>query len=159
MSLRRKWRMKMKTKGGAEDHYHFMFNNVLTSNSDLLQSNTQERCCVLDTMDYNYKLRSVIRREDDSKLIKLIWFNKQVRDTFWCSWMISRKLVDHTNIGRAIGHILDMIYAPSVSMRDSIGSATSFFHTSMVVHPRSNDHLRIHEFIYEGLLSSLSKEH
>ena len=72
--------------------------------------------------------------------------------------MISRKLVDHTNIGRAIGRILDMVYAPSKSMRDSIGSTTSFFHTSMVVHPGSDDHLRIRKFIHEGLLSSLSKE-
>ena len=51
-----------------------------------------------------------------------------------------------------------MVYAPSVSMRDSIGSTTSFFHTSMVVHPRSDDHLRIRKFIHEGLLSSLSKK-
>ena len=72
--------------------------------------------------------------------------------------MISRKLVDHTNIGRAIGRILDMVYAPSVSMKDSIGSTTSFFHTSMVVHPGSDDHLCTRKFIHEGLLSSLSKK-
>ena len=72
--------------------------------------------------------------------------------------MISRKLVDHTNIGRAIGLLLNMVYAPSVSMKDSIESATSFFHTSMVVHPGSDDHLRIRTFIHKGLLSSLSKK-
>ena len=72
--------------------------------------------------------------------------------------MISRKLVDNTNIGRAIGCILDMVYAPSMSMRDSIGSTTSFFYISMVVHPGSDDHLRIHKFIHKGLLSSLSKK-
>ena len=81
-----------------------------------------------------------------------------MRDTFLYSWMISRKLVDHTNIGRAIGRLLDMVYAPSASMRDSIGSTTSFFHTSMVVHPGLDDHLRIHKFIHKGLLSSLSKK-
>ena len=70
--------------------------------------------------------------------------------------MISQKVVDHSNIGRAIGRILDMVYASSVSMRDSIGSATSCFHTLMVVHPGSDDHLRIHKFIHKGLLSSLS---
>ena len=112
---------------------------------------------MLNTTDYNYKLRSVIGREDDSKVTKWTWFNKQVRDTCLCSWMISRKLVDHTNIGRAIGRILDMVYVPSVSMRDSIGSTTSFFHTSMVVHPVSDDHLSIRKFIHKGLLSSLSK--
>ena len=84
--------------------------------------------------------------------------NKQVHDTFLCSWMISRKLVDHTNIGRAIGCLLDLVHAPSASMRDSIGSTTSFFYTSMVVHHGSNDHLPIRKFIHEGLLSSLSKK-
>ena len=72
--------------------------------------------------------------------------------------MISRKLVDHTNIGRTISCLLDKVYAPSASMRDSIGSTTSFFHTSMVVHPGLDDHLRIRKFIHKGLLSSLSKK-
>ena len=51
-----------------------------------------------------------------------------------------------------------MVYELSVSMRDSIESATSFFHTSMVVHPGSDDHLRIRKFIQDCLLSSLSKK-
>ena len=72
--------------------------------------------------------------------------------------MISQKLVDHTNIGRAIGRILDMVYAPSVSMKDSIGFTTSFFHTSTVVHPGSDNHLHIRKFVHKGLLSSLSKK-
>ena len=142
----------------VEDHYHLIVNNVLTSSSELLQSNTHKVCGVLNTTDYNYKLRSVIRQEDNSKVSKWTWFNKQVRDTFLCSWMISRKLVDHTNIGRAIGRILDKVYAPSVSMRDSIGSATSFFHTLMVLHTGSDNHLCIRKFIHKGLLSSLSKK-
>ena len=148
----------MKTNVCIEGCYHLIFNNVLTSSSDLLQSNTHERCCVLNTTDYNYKLRNVIRQENNFKVKKWIWFNKQVCDTFLCSWMISQKLVDHTNIGRAIGRILNMVYAPFLSMRDSIGSATSFFHTSMVLHPESDDHLRIRKFIYEGLLSSPLKK-
>ena len=72
--------------------------------------------------------------------------------------MISRKFVDHTNIGRAIGRILYKIYAPSVSMRDSIGSVTSFFHTSRVLQPGLDDQLRIRKFIHESLLSSLLKK-
>ena len=100
----------------------------------------------------------MIGQEDESKVIKWTWFNKQVQDTFLYSWMISRKLVDHTNIGRAIGCLLDLVYVSSTSMRDSIGSTTSFFHTSMVVNPGSNQHLRIRKFIHEGLLSSLSKK-
>ena len=59
--------------------------------------------------------------------------------------MISRKLVDHTNIGRAIGCLLDLVYAPSAEMKDSVRSTTSLFHTSMAVHPGSNDHLPIHK--------------
>ena len=51
-----------------------------------------------------------------------------------------------------------MVYAPSVSMRDSIESTTSSFHTSMVVHAGSDDHLCIRKLIHEGLLSSLSKK-
>ena len=72
--------------------------------------------------------------------------------------MTSRQLVDGSNIGRAIGRLLDLVYAPSAGMRSSVGSTTSFFHISMVVNPRSNDHLHIHKFIHKGLLSSLSKK-
>ena len=67
-------------------------------------------------------------------------------------------MVDHTNIGRAISRLLGIVYAPSVSMGDSIESATSFFNTSMEVHPGLDDHLRIRKFIHKGLLSSLSKK-
>ena len=72
--------------------------------------------------------------------------------------MILQKLIDGSNIGRAIGRLLDLVYAPSAGMRSSVESTTSFFHTSMVVNTRSNDHLRIPMFIYQGLLSSLSKK-
>ena len=143
--------MELKKNECREGRYHHIFNNVLESSSELLQSNTHKGCCVLNTTDYNYKLRSVIGQEDDSKVTKWTWFNKQVCDIFLCSWMISRKLVDHTNIGRAIGRILDMVYVPSVSMRDSIGSTTSLFHTSIVLHPGSDGHLRIRKFIHKGL--------
>ena len=61
-------------------------------------------------------------------------------------------MVDHTNIGRAIGCLLDIVYASSASMRDSIGSTTSLFHTSMVVHPGSDDHLHIRKFIHKGFI-------
>ena len=87
-----------------------------------------------------------------------MWFNKQVHDTLLYSWMISPKLVDHTNIKTIIGRLLNLVYTPSAGMRDSVGSTTLFFHTSMVVHPGSNDHLRIRKFIHEGLLSSLLKK-
>ena len=72
--------------------------------------------------------------------------------------MVSRQLVGGSNIGRVIGRLLDLVYAPSAGMGSSVGSTTSFFHTSMVVNTGTNDLLRIHKFIHKGLLSSLSKK-
>ena len=158
MAPKRKRGAKLKAKGCAEGCYHHMFNNMLESSSDLLRTNTHKGCSVLTATDYNYELRSVIGQEDNYNVTKWTWFNQQVRDTLLCSWMISRSLVDFSNIGRAIGRLLDVVYAPSASMRKSIGSTTSFFHTSMVVNRGSDDHLRIREFIHDGLLSSISKE-
>ena len=93
-----------------------MFNNVLPSDSDLLCTNTHKGCCLLNANEYNYKLRSVIGQEDESKVTTWKWFNKQVRDTLLYSWMILRKLVDRTNIGRAIGCLLDLVYASSAGI-------------------------------------------
>ena len=158
ISLKRKQRAKLKAKKYAKSHYHCIFNHILESSSNLVQSNTQKGFCILDTTDYNYKLMSVLRQEDDSTATKGTWFNKEVCDTFLCSGMILQALVDYTDIGRAIGYILDEVYAPSVSMRDSIGSTISFFYTSMVLHPGSDNYLRIHKFIHEGLSSSSLKK-
>ena len=89
---------------------------------------------MINALDYNHKLRSVIGREDDFTANKWKWFDTQVRNTFLWSWMISRALVDYTDMGRIIGCILDDLHAPYVSMNGSIGSITPYFHTSMVVH-------------------------
>ena len=70
MSLKSKRRMKLKAKGCTEGHYHLTFNNVLASSSKISQSNTHKGCCVLNTIYCNYKLRSMIGREDDSKITK-----------------------------------------------------------------------------------------
>ena len=83
MSVKRKRGAKLKAKGCAEGRYHRIFNNVLESSSDLLRINTHKSCSVLKATDYNYKLRSVIGREDNSSVTKLTWFNKLVRDTFY----------------------------------------------------------------------------
>ena len=72
--------------------------------------------------------------------------------------MISWLLVDYTNMGRIIGHILDNVYTLSVSMKDSIKPITSYFHTSMIVHLKSNDHLQIRNLIHGNMLSSSSKK-
>ena len=45
MSLKRKRGAKLKAKGCVEGRYHRIFNNVLESSSDLLQSNTHKGCC------------------------------------------------------------------------------------------------------------------
>ena len=68
MSMKRKRRMKLKAKHCEEDKYTLIFNNILISDSDLLQSNTYKGCCLLNTTEYNYKLRSVIGQEDESKV-------------------------------------------------------------------------------------------
>ena len=116
MFIKRKQRVKLKAYSPEENKYHLMFNNVLSSDSNLLQTHTHQGCCILNANEYNYNIRSVIGQEGDSKVKKLTWFNKHVRDTLLCSWMISRKLVDHTNIGRAIGRLLDLVYVPSIGM-------------------------------------------
>ena len=67
-------------------------------------------------------------------------------------------MVDYTDMGSIIGRILDDVQAPHVSMNNSIGTITSYFHTLMVVHLGSNDHLRIHNLIHGNMLSSLSKK-
>ena len=72
--------------------------------------------------------------------------------------MISQALVDYTDMGRIIDCILDNVYILSVSTKDSIGSITSYFHTSMVVHPELNNHLQMHNLIHENMLSSSSKK-
>jgi len=43
-------------------------------------------------------------------------------------------------------------------MNDSIGNITSYFHTSLVVHPGFKDHLQIRNLISGTMLSSSSKK-
>ena len=72
--------------------------------------------------------------------------------------MISWLLVDYTDMGRIISCILDNVYVPCVSMNNSIGSITSHFYTSTVIHPGSNDHSRIRDLIHGNMLSSSLKK-
>ena len=64
MPLKRRRRIKLKANSHEEDKYYLMFNNILTSGSNILQSNTHKGCCVLTATEYNYKLKSVIGREN-----------------------------------------------------------------------------------------------
>ena len=131
--MKRKRRTILKTQYQEQDKNQQMFNNVLYSDSDLLYTNTHKGCCLLNVNEYNYKLRSIIGQDDVSKVKKWTWFNEQVHDTLFCSWMVSRKLVDSSNIGRAIECLLDLVYTPSARMRNIVGYTISFFHTSMVM--------------------------
>ena len=70
MSLKRKRKTKLKTYSPEENKYHLMFNNVLSSDYDLLRTNTHKGCCILGANESNYKLRSVIGREDEPKVTK-----------------------------------------------------------------------------------------
>ena len=100
----------------------------------------------------------MVWQEDDFIANKRTWFDTQVRVTFLWSWIMSRALVDYTDIGRIIGCILDDVQAPYVSMNDSVRNIISYFHTSMVVHPGSYDHFWIHNLIHGNMLSSSSKK-
>ena len=88
MFLKRKQRVKLKAKGCVKGSYHYIFNHKMESSSDLVQSNTYECCSMMNTTDYNYKLSSVIGRENDSTPNKRTWFDKQVQATLLWSWMI-----------------------------------------------------------------------
>ena len=70
MSLKRKEKMKLKANSHKDNKYHLIFSNVLTSDSDFLQSNTHKGWCVLNATECNYKLRSVIGQEDEFKVTK-----------------------------------------------------------------------------------------
>ena len=82
MFLKRKRSGKMKAKGCAEGRYHQDFNHKIESNSHLVPSCVHAGSCVMNTMNYKYKLRSVIGREDDFTGNKWTWFDTQVHDTF-----------------------------------------------------------------------------
>ena len=113
---------------------------------------------VINTMDYNYKLRSVIGREDHFKTNKPTRFDTQVCAPLLWSRMISMVLVDYTDMRGIISHILDDVLAPHVSIDNSIRIMTSYIDVSMVVHLGSNNHLQICSLIHGNRLSSSSKK-
>ena len=52
MSLKRKQRMKLKANYDENNKYHLMFNNMLSSDFDLLRSNNHKGCCVLNVSQF-----------------------------------------------------------------------------------------------------------
>ena len=72
----------MKAKGCAEGRYYQMFNHKVESSLDFVPTCAHASSYVMNTIDYNYKLRSVIGREDDLTAKKWSWFDTQVCATF-----------------------------------------------------------------------------
>ena len=157
MSLKRKQSAKVKTKGCAKGHHRQKFNHKMESRSHIVTSRLHISSYVTNILDYNYKL-SVIGREDDFTANKWKRFDTQVSDTFLWSWMISESLGVYTNMERISGHILDNIYALAVPMNEIIGSITSYFYTSMVIHPGSSAHQarQLHWYRAKALTSEYS---
>ena len=60
MFLKTKRRAKLKAKGCTEGRYYRIFNHKIKSSLALVHSNTHKGCRMLNTNDYNYKLRSVL---------------------------------------------------------------------------------------------------
>ena len=139
-------------------HHHQKFNHKLVLSSHNITSCLHVGFYVMNALDYNYKLRNIIGQEDDCTVNTWKWFDTQVRDRFLLSRMISWSLVDYNTMRRVIGYILDNVYAPFMSIKDSIGSITSSFHKSVVVHLRSNDYLRTCNIIHGNMLSLSSKK-
>ena len=81
--LKRKQIEKVKGKGCAEGCYHQNFNHEIGSNLFLVPSCVHPGSYVINAMDYKYKLRSVIGREDYFTSNKLTWFDKQGCTTFY----------------------------------------------------------------------------
>ena len=45
--------MKLKANSHEEDKYHLMFDNIFTSDTDLLRSNIHKGCCILNVAEQN----------------------------------------------------------------------------------------------------------
>ena len=72
--------------------------------------------------------------------------------------MISLACADYPDMKGVIGHILDDVLAPHMSLNNSIGSVTSCFHVSTIVHSDSNDNKRLLNLIHGNMLSSSSNK-
>ena len=72
MLLKRKYSAKVKAKRYAEGYHHQKFNHELESRSHIVTSCLHVGSYVMNTVDYNYKLRSVIGQED-------YFFSQQVK--------------------------------------------------------------------------------
>ena len=107
MLLKRKESVKVKTKGCEKGYYHQEFNHELEPNLHLVTSCIHVGSYEMNTLNYNYKLRSVFGLEDDFATSMWRWFDTQVCNTCLWSWMISWSLVDYTDMGRIVGCILD----------------------------------------------------
>ena len=150
MFLKIKQSRERKAKECAKGCSHQECNNEVESSSPIVSSYADMGPCLMNVMDYNsnYKLRSIIGRENNSTANKWTWFDMQARATLLWTWVISWALVDYTDIGRIIDGLLDNVEAPYVLENNSNVTITSSFSTSMVVHPGSNYYLQIRNLIH-----------
>ena len=107
--------------------------------------------------NFFYKVRSVFGREDDFTAKKWTWFDTQVCTTLLWPWVVSRALVDCTEIGRIISCLIDTVQTPSASGTDSNGTITSYVHTSLSVYPETNNHIQMCNLV-QGIMLSLSSK-
>ena len=108
MFLRRKQSRKVKAKRCAKGRHNQKCNQEMESSSYIVPSYAPVGSFLTNNvMDYNfnYKLRSVIGREDNFTTNKRELFDTQVCATLLWIWMISQALVEYINIGRSIGDI------------------------------------------------------
>ena len=78
MFLKRKSSRKVKAKGCAKGRYCREYSHKVESSSHIVPSYAHVGSCVTNSMDYNYKLRSVIGQEDNFTVKKWKWFDTQV---------------------------------------------------------------------------------
>ena len=125
--MKSKQSRKMRVKGCAEGHHHRECNHKVELSLHIIPSYALMGSCLMNVMDYNfnYKLRSVVGREDDFTANKWTWFDIQVCASLMWIWMISQALIDYTNMGRIIGGLLDNVQALYVSASNNNGTITS----------------------------------
>ena len=81
-----------------------------------------------------------------------MWFGIKVCTTLLWTWVVSQALVDNTETGRIIGCPLDTVQALSVSGTDSNEIITPYFHTSLRIHPESNNHVQMYILVQGNML-------
>ena len=73
-------------------------------------------------------------------------------------WMVSRTIVDYTEIGRIIGGLFYTVQGLLVLGTNNNEIITSHFHISLALYPESNYHVRMCDSVHRNMLSLSSKK-